>query len=96
MSTLIEYLDFEMSRPVVLRYSQGPTNGIYPAADALSRFGESSVTALKNALDDDASGQIRRINAAKVLFAVVDNKPEAIRAIAKAGFILGIKVMRML
>lgn len=84
ISTLIEYLDFEIPVAAVIRHSQGPTNGICPAADALARFGHASIASLRSTLADPDASQATLDNAAKVLFAVSDDKPDVIRDIVKA------------
>jgi hypothetical protein len=79
---LIKYLDFEIDPKPVVCYdpmTNGPTCGLYPAVDALARFQDSAVPALKGAVQDEDLSKVGRLNAAPALFHVVKNRPEQIR-----------------
>jgi hypothetical protein len=65
---LIKYLDFRIPVPQVLRHTHEATDGLYPAADALARFGNTAVPALEEAVGNDDLSAIGRSNAAKELF----------------------------
>lgn len=82
--TLVQYLNFKVPPSRVIRHTQGPTTGLYPAADNLARFAETAIPALKSTLADSEESLTSRVNAAKVLFAVSNNKQEVVRAIIKA------------
>jgi len=78
---LIKYLDFEIYPKPVVCYdpmTNGPTCGFYPAVDALARFQDSAVPALKGAVQDEDLSKVGRLNAAIALFHVVKNRPEQI------------------
>lgn len=79
---LLRYLDFETYPKPVVCYdpmTNGPTCGFYPAVDALARFQNSAVPALKGAVQDEDLSKVGRLNAALALFHLVRNRPEQIR-----------------
>ena len=85
---LVKYLDFRIpDRPGArrtVRHTQGPTNGLYPATDALAWFGEAAVPALKSAVSNNDLGAIGRSNAAKALFLVAKDQAQVVGLTMKA------------
>jgi hypothetical protein len=85
--TLIKFLDFKKPEPPgvhVVRHP-GPTNDLYPAADAMAAMGEAAIPALKNVITADSdTSKIARINAACVLFFITENKAQVIRFTVRA------------
>jgi len=87
--TLVNFLDFERPHPagipLVILQAGGPTTDRYPAADALATTGKVAIPQLKKVITEETeTSKVKRINAARVLFFVADNKPEAIRFIVNA------------
>jgi hypothetical protein len=82
---LTKYLDFRMPPPFAPYdpLTRAPTGGLYPAADALARFGEAAVPALNAAIDKETLSLIARSNAANALFVVTKDKARVISLIAK-------------
>jgi hypothetical protein len=85
---LVKYLDFRVpDTPGVrrtVRHTQGPTNGLYPATDALAWLGETAVPALKSAISNNDLGAIGRSNAAKALFLVAADQAQVVSLTMKA------------
>jgi hypothetical protein len=81
ISVLIKYLDFKAYPTPRVCYDPftRPTCGFYPAVDALARFQDSAIPALKGAVQDEDLSKTARLNAALALFHVVKNRPEQIR-----------------
>lgn len=83
---LTKYLDFRMPLPFAPYnpLTQAPTGGLYPAADALARFGEAAAPVLESAIGDDALPAVARSNAANALWVVTKDKAQVIGFTAKA------------
>ncbi len=84
-STLMRYLDFQ--NPSGISYdpmTQPPTGTLYPAVDALARFGDVAVPALKSAVRNEKLTKVARVNAAEALFVGKDKKAQVIIFLVKA------------
>lgn len=87
IETLFKYIDFRKpgGRPDIPPPARiGPTEGAYPAADALDGFGTSPVPELKKVIEDDSASKVARFNAAQVLFWITPG-PSSIAFIYTAG-----------
>jgi hypothetical protein len=83
---LTKYLDFRMPSPFAPYnpLTQPPTGGLYPAADALVKFGEAAAPVLQSAIGDKALNPVARSNAAKALWIVAKDKTQVIAFTIKA------------
>jgi hypothetical protein len=81
---LIKYLDFGIPVPQVLRHTHEATDGLYPAADALARFGNTAVPALEEAVGNDDLSAIGRSNAAKELLVEATDQVHVVKLTRKA------------
>lgn len=85
---LVKYLDFRVPDtpgvPQTIRHTHGPTNGLYPAADALTWFGESAIPTLRGAVSNDDLDAIGRSNAAEALFVIAADKVKVVSLTTKA------------
>lgn len=83
--TLLKYLDFNAHPPVIYDpLTQGPTAEIYPAVDALARFGAPAVPALRSAVGNEDLSRVGRQNAALALLQRYDDEPRQIRFVMKS------------
>jgi hypothetical protein len=84
IKTLIEYLDLkEPGLQHMVRPGQ-PTGGLYPAAVALGRIGDSAIPDLKRAISNEDNSKVVRVNAARTYLSIVHDEPPAISFVAKA------------
>jgi hypothetical protein len=82
--TLLQYLDFKNPDAEIAHKARtGPTADFYPAADALSYFGDAVIPAMQQVITSEDSTKVSRLNAASVYFALRP-KPSTIALIAKA------------
>jgi hypothetical protein len=81
---LIKCLDFGIPVPQVLRHTHEATDGLYPAADALARFGNTAIPALEEAVSNDDLSAIGRSNAATALWAETRDQVHVVKLTRKA------------
>jgi hypothetical protein len=82
--TLLQYLDFKNPDAEIAHKARtGPTADFFPAADALSYFGDEVIPAMQQVITSEDANKISRLNAASVYFSVKP-KPSTFAFIAKA------------
>ena len=85
IDVLFKYLDFTPLPPGVPpeMNASPPTNGVYPAADALFQFGETVLPRIKQVIRNNNESTLTRFNAARIYFGLKPG-PDAIRFIVNA------------
>ena len=87
MKILLQYLDFETPVPPGFPHTArpGPTDGIYPAAEALANYDRPTIVPdLKKVIRNDEWSSAARVNAASVLLFPIP-EPSTISFVAQAG-----------
>jgi hypothetical protein len=83
IKTLIQYLDLKEPGPQhVIRPTQ-PTAGLYPAAVALSKFGDAAIPQLNSAISSEDNTKVLRLNAAETYLSMVRDQAAVISFLAK-------------
>ncbi len=84
----IKYLDFKKpwppGVPMAIRRTQGPTNGLYPAVDALASLGEASVPVFLKEISNEDQSKDGHLNAAKAALVMTNYQVRVIKTIIEA------------
>jgi predicted Zn-dependent protease len=83
IKTLIQYLDLKEPGPQHVFRPGQPTARLYPAAVALSKFGDAAIPLLKRTSSNDDNSKVLRVNAAETYLSMVRDPPAAISFLAK-------------